>query len=78
MEIVGAILDIAGHHHQVFFIPFPIEWVWDVNWVVMVAFRVIDDEPDWRVVSIIGFFCDPVEVNGAEGDAECIILWEWG
>ena len=43
MEIVGAVLDIAGHCHWVFFIPFPIEWVGNINWVVMVAFRVVDD-----------------------------------
>ena len=78
-EIVGAVMDIAGHHHRFFFIPFPILGVGDVDGVVMATVRVVDNEADRCVVSIIlGFVGDPIEVNTTEGDAECIVLWEWG
>ena len=78
MEIVSAIPDIASDHHRLFFIPLPILGVGDVNWIVMAAFRVIDNEADRCVVSILVFVCDPVEVDGAKGNAECIVFWEWG
>ena len=44
----------------------------------MATFRVVDNEADRCVISIIGFVCDPVEVNGTECDAEyVIIVREW-
>ena len=78
MEIVGAIPDVASDHHRLFFIPLPILGVGDVNWIVMAAFRVIDNEADRCVVSTLVFVCDPVEIDGAEGNAKCVVLWEWG
>ena len=78
MEIVGAIADVPSDHHRFFFVPLPVLWVGDINWIVMVAFRVIENEADGCVISILGFVCDPVEVDGAEGDTERIVLWEWG
>ena len=78
MEIVGAIADITGNHHWFFFVPFPVLGVGDVDGVVVVTFRVIENEANRCIVSILGFVCDPVEVDGAEGDAECIVLWERG
>ena len=44
----------------------------------MATFRVIDNEADRCIVIIVGFVGDPIEVDAAEGDAECVILWEWG
>ena len=78
MEIVRAIADVTGDHHRLFFIPLPVLGVGDVNRVVMAAFRVIENEADRCIVSVLGFVCDPVVVDGAEGDAECVGFWEWG
>ena len=39
----------------------------------MVTFRVVDNDTDRCVISIIDFFCDPAEVDGAED----IVLWHW-
>ena len=76
-EILGAIPSVFSHDHRLLLIPLPILWVWDIDGVVMATFRVVDNEADRCVVSIIGFVSDPVEVNGAEGNAEHIFLWEW-
>ena len=65
-EIVGVIPNILGHDHRLLLIPLPEPWVWDVDGVVMATFRVVDNEADRCVVSIVGCFCDPVEVDGAE------------
>ena len=73
MEIVGAILNVFSHDHRLFCVPVPIHWVWDVNGVVMATFRVVDNVADRCVVSIIGFVCDPAEVDGTED----IVLREW-
>ena len=58
MEIVGAIPDVASDHHRLFFIPLPILGVGDVYWIVMAAFRVIDNEADRCIVSTLIFVCD--------------------
>ena len=73
-EILGAIPNVLSHDHWLLLIPLPILWVGDIDRVVMVTFRVVDNEADRCVVSIIGFVCNPVEVNGAECDAECIVV----
>ena len=78
IEVVGAIANVTGNHHRLLFIPLPILGVWDVNGIVMATFRVIENEANRCVVSVLGFVCDPVEVNGAEGNTECIVLREWG
>jgi hypothetical protein len=56
--IVGLVLNVPGHLGAV-------HGVWDVDWVVMAAVRVIDNEPCRRVVgvSLLGF---SVVVNRAE------------
>ena len=77
-EILGLISNVLGHHHRLLFVPFPILRVWDIDGVVMMTFRVVDNEADRCVVSIIGSVGDLVEVNGAEGDAECVVMVrEW-
>ena len=77
-EIVRAIPNILGHDHRLLLIPLPIQRVADVDRVVMATFRVIDNEANRCVVSIIGFVCDPIEVDGAECNAECVvIIGEW-
>ena len=75
-EIVGVIPNILGHNHRLLLIPFPVPRVGDVDGVVMATFRVVDNEADRCVVSIVGCFCDPVKVDGAERDAECIVVGE--
>ena len=77
-EILGAKPNVFSHNHRLLLVPFPILRVRDVDWVVMATFRVVDNEADRCVVSIIGFVCDPVEVDGAECNAECVIvIREW-
>ena len=76
--ILGAIPNVFSHDHWLLLIPFPILRVGDVDGVVMATFRVVDNEADRCVVSIIGFVSNPVEVNGAECDTECVVVvWEW-
>ena len=72
-EIVGVIPNILGHDHRLLLVPFPVLRVRDVDGVVMATFRVVDNEADRCVVSIVGCFCDPIEVDGAE----CVIFGEW-
>ena len=44
----------------------------------MATFRVVDNEADRCVVSIVGCFCDPIEVDGTEDGAECVVVvGEW-
>ena len=75
---MGLIANVLSHDHRLLFVPFPILRVWDVDGVVMATFRVVDNEADRCVVSIIGFFCDPVEVDATEGNAECVVVvGEW-
>ena len=63
-EIVGAIVDITGHHHRSFLVPLPILGVWDVDGVVVTTFRVVDNETDRCVVSIIlASVGDPSDVS---------------
>ena len=75
-EILGAIPNILGHNHRLLLIPLPEPRVWDVDGVVMATFRVVDNEADRCVVSIVGCFCDPVEVDGTEDGTECVIFRE--
>ena len=75
-EILGVIPNILGDHHRLLFVPLPVPRVGDVNRVVMLTFRVVDNEADRCVISIIGFFCDPVEVDGTEDGAECVVVGE--
>ena len=75
-EIFGVILNILGNDHQLLFIPPPIMGIRDIDGVVVAALRVIENEANrWSIV-VVGFVCDSVIVDGAEGNAECIILWE--
>ena len=77
-EIVGVIPNILGHDHRLLLIPFPVPWVRDVDGVVMATFRVVDNVADRCVVSIVGCFCDLIEVDGAEDGAECVVIvGEW-
>ena len=76
-EIVGVIPNILGDHHRFLLVPFPILRVGDVDGVVMLTFRVVDNEADRCVVSIIGCLCDPVEVDGTKDGAECVVVDDW-
>src|SRR6202012_717925 len=76
-EILGVIPNILGDHHRLLLVPLPVPRVGDVDGVVMLTFRVVDNEADRCVVSIVGCFCDPVEVDGAEDGAECVVVGEW-
>ena len=76
-EILGVIPNILGNHHRLLFVPFPVPRVGDVDGVVMLTFRVVDNEADRCVISIIGCFCDPVEVDGTEDGAECVVVEDW-
>ena len=76
-EIVGVIPNVLSHDHRLLLVPLPETWVGDVDGVVMATFRVVDNEADRCVVSIVGCFCDPVEVDGTEDGAECVIVGKW-
>ena len=76
-EIVGVIPNILGHDHRLLLIPLPELRVGDVDGVVMATFRVVDNEADRCVVSIVGCFCDPLEVDSAEDGADFIVVGEW-
>ena len=77
-EIVGAIPNVLGHDHRHLLVPLPVPRVGDIDGVVMATFRVVDNVADRCVVSIVGCFCDPVEVDGAEDGADCIVVvGEW-
>ena len=73
-EIVGVIPNILGHDHWLLLVPLPVLRVGDVDGVVMATFRVVDNEANRCVVSIIGCFCNPVEVDGTEDGAECVVI----
>ena len=75
-EIVGAIPNILGHDHRLLLVPLPVPRVGDIDGVVMATFRVVDNVADRCVVSIVGCFCDPIEVDGAEYGAACVVVVE--
>ena len=76
-EIVGAIPNILGHDHRLLLVPLPVPRVGDIDGVVMATFRVVDNVADRCVISIVGCFCDPIEVDGTEDGAECVVVVEW-
>jgi hypothetical protein len=78
-HIVGIVLDVLCHHCFVVVPILPILGVGDIDGVILLALRVVEDEPNWRLVSVVvrmggvmfmvngAFFLLINEGNGSDG-----------